>query len=147
MVDVMLIHFRTFAVEVGDIARLVEQDCPDTGFGPTGVIRWWRGEGWDLVRAADGTWMGWPMGEVTHPPLYAQVYPNTKAEIIAAVGGFGGFVLPPQMPYAARFEEALCHGASSSAQPTVHHNSGGGVQVIVTGGNANVTIKNSTDEG
>jgi hypothetical protein len=103
-------NLREFAGTVGFFTAMVEQECPLNR-----KIRWWRWNGeprgkqsWDIVRTIDGTWMGWPSGNVVHPPLYAQAYPNARRNIILSVDEFGGFVVPPELPYAKTFETSLC---------------------------------------
>jgi hypothetical protein len=115
MVDRMTARLRDFGTDVKHFTALAEQDVPDIAFGAPGKIRWWRWNGlpygktgWDVLRTTDGHWLGWSVGKVAHPPFFAQVFPRSRGTIIASIDGFGGFVLPPQLPQALVFEKALC---------------------------------------
>jgi hypothetical protein len=100
---------RVFVAALVEFENLEEQEVPAPVFGDTRLVRWWRGRGWDLLRTADGVWLGFPYGSVVHPPFYAQLYPKMSGSIIAEVDTFKGFVLPRELPFSAVFEDKLCH--------------------------------------
>jgi len=115
VIDRMTANLRVFASTVQHFTSLVEQDVSPV----TPNVRWWRWNGeprgqrsWELLRTRDGVWIGFPAGHVAHPPLYAQAYRNASGAIIESVDGFGGFVMPPELPFAETFEEALCSTAT-----------------------------------
>ncbi len=102
-------NLHVFVAAVVEFESLEEQEVPAAVLGDTRRVRWWRAGGWDLLRTADGVWLGFPCGSVVHPPFYAQLYPKISGDIIAEVDAFKGFVFPRELPFSSVFEARLCH--------------------------------------
>jgi hypothetical protein len=78
-----------FAETVKKFSTLVPQDVQLFN-----EVRWWRGSGWELLRVGSGHWMGWPVGRVAWPPVFARAAASSPAAVFAhVVEEYGGFIV------------------------------------------------------